>query len=146
MAKQRDRETSRRWQAHYDLILGRLLAMKIRCYEYNWACAKMMKDAAQVPETRARTPGGSCPTTRSTIVTRRRPRPKEARSLLKRVVDEHPDTPWALLAQRELKDPFGFKWVETYVQPDVRENGRPRPRRRRPCPSPPAKPAELPKL
>ena len=39
VAKWRDRETSRRWQAHYDLIRGRLLAMKIRCFEYNWACA-----------------------------------------------------------------------------------------------------------
>ena len=38
-AKLRDREPSRRWQAHYDLIRGRLLAMKVRCYEYNWACA-----------------------------------------------------------------------------------------------------------
>ena len=37
VAKLRDRETSRRWQAHYDLIRGRLLAMKVRCYEYNWA-------------------------------------------------------------------------------------------------------------
>ena len=45
VAKFRDRETSRRWQAHYDLIRGRLLAMKVRCYEYNWACAKMKKDA-----------------------------------------------------------------------------------------------------
>ena len=38
--KYRDRETSRRWQAHYDLIRGRLLAVKVRCYEYNWACAR----------------------------------------------------------------------------------------------------------
>ena len=37
--KLRDHEKSRRWQAHYDLIRGRLLAMKVRCYEYNWACA-----------------------------------------------------------------------------------------------------------
>ena len=44
VAKLRDRETSRRWQAHYDLIRGRLLAMKVRCYEYNWACARMKKD------------------------------------------------------------------------------------------------------
>ena len=44
VAKLRDRETSRRWQAHYDLIRGRLLAMKVRCYEYNWACARLKKD------------------------------------------------------------------------------------------------------
>jgi hypothetical protein len=30
-AKFRDKEPSRRWQAHYDLLRGRLLAMKIRC-------------------------------------------------------------------------------------------------------------------
>jgi len=40
-AKFRDQETSRRWQAHDDLIRGRLLAMKVRCYEYNWVCALM---------------------------------------------------------------------------------------------------------
>ena len=44
VAKLRDREISRRWQAHYDLIRGRLLAMKVRCYEYNYACARMKKD------------------------------------------------------------------------------------------------------
>ena len=32
VAKLRDREISRRWQANYDLIRGRLLAMKVRCY------------------------------------------------------------------------------------------------------------------
>ena len=63
VAKLRDRETSRRWQAHYDLIRGRLLAMKIRCYEYNWACARMKKDAPKFTEARRPTPGGSSPTT-----------------------------------------------------------------------------------
>ena len=42
---------------------------------------------------------------------------KETKALLKRVVEDHPNTPWALLAKRELKDPLGFKWVETYVPP-----------------------------
>src|SRR5690606_14414557 len=44
VAKLRDREPSRRWQAHYDLVKGRLLAMKIRCMEYNRACALMKRD------------------------------------------------------------------------------------------------------
>src|SRR5262249_33219401 len=44
VAKLRDRETSRRWQAQYDLARGRLLAMKVRCFEYNWICARMKKD------------------------------------------------------------------------------------------------------
>ena len=61
VAKLRDRETSRRWQAHYDLIRGRLLAMKVRCYEYNWACARMKKDPPS-SAIRSPMPGGSSPT------------------------------------------------------------------------------------
>ena len=54
------------------------------------------------------------PDKESTIVKRRQRRLAKPR-LLKRVVDEHPGTPWALLAERELKDSFGFKWVETHM-------------------------------
>jgi len=47
---------------------------------------------------------------------------KEARKLLKRVVEEHPDTPWALLAGRDLENPMGFKWVEAHVPPRRRND------------------------
>jgi hypothetical protein len=119
--KQRDRETSRRWQAHYDLIRGRLLAVKVRCYEFNWACASMKKDALKftkpdsnawrlVPDTEIHFNAKA-----ATVAT-------QATDLLKKVVAEHPNTPWMLLAQRELKDPLGFKWVEIHVRPIVRNN------------------------
>lgn len=39
--KERDKETSKRWQAHYDLMMGRLLATKVRCNEYNWRTGQM---------------------------------------------------------------------------------------------------------
>ena len=32
--KERDKETSNRWRAHYDLLMGRLLAAKIRAFNY----------------------------------------------------------------------------------------------------------------
>jgi hypothetical protein len=47
---------------------------------------------------------------------------KEAGILLRRVIEDHPATPWALLAQRELENPFGFKWVEHHVPPRPRNN------------------------
>ena len=55
------------------------------------------------------------------MVPARRPwlRVQRPRRVLKRVVDEHPGTQWAITAQREIKEPFGFKWVETYVNPIV---------------------------
>jgi len=115
-AKQRDRETSRRWQAHYDLIRGRLLAMKIRCYEYNWACATMKKDMPKFKNERSNA-WKLVPNDEIQYSDKAAEAAKQAKELLKRVVDEHPGTPWAVLAQREMKDAFGFKWVETYVRP-----------------------------
>ena len=119
--KSRDREVSRRWQAHYDLIRGRLLAVKIRCKEYNWACAKMVKDAPKFTK-----PSSNAwrlvPDEEIHYSDKAKVAGDEAQKLLKRVVDEHPGTPWALLAKRELKDPLGFKWIETTLPP------RPKPR------------------
>lgn len=121
VAKLRDREKSRRWQAHYDLIRGRLLAMKVRCYEYNWACARMKKDPPKFGSTKSNAwrlvPDGEIQYSKNAAAAA-----KEAEGLLRRVVDEHPATPWALLAQRELENPFGFKWQETYVSPRPRTN------------------------
>ena len=39
----------------------------------------------------------------------------KAREYLGRVVKDHPGTPWALLAQRELNEPIGWKWMEEYT-------------------------------
>ncbi len=123
VTKLRDRENSRRWQAHYDLIRGRLLAIKVRCNEYNRACAEMKKDAPKftkkdsnawrlVPDTQVLHAGDKAGVAG-----------KQAFDLLKKVVAEHPNTPWALLAQRELKNPLGLKWVEVNVKPIERKEG-----------------------
>lgn len=116
VARLRDRETSRRWQAHYDLIRGRLLAMKIRCYEYNWACATMKRDAPKFTRPNSNA-WRLVPDEEIHYSDKAKAAGDEARKLLQRVIDDHPGTPWALLAQRELKDPFGFKWVETTLPP-----------------------------
>ncbi len=69
---------------------------------------------------------------------------REAEALLRRVVKDHPATPWALLAQRELKDPLGFKWVETYVPP-IRDNNDNAAKKKK-NDSEPAGPPEMPRL
>jgi hypothetical protein len=142
VAKLRDRETSRRWQAHYDLIRGRLLAMKVRCYEYNWACARMKKDPPKFSNTKSNAwrlvPDQAIQYSEKAAVAG-----QDAQSLLHRVVEEHPATPWALLAQRELENPLGFKWVETYVPPRPRRNDNAAAQRKN---MNQAKPPEVPKL
>ena len=119
--KYRDRESSRRWQAHFDLIRGRLLAMKVRCYEYNWACARMKKDPQKFSNPKSNA-WRLVPDKTIRYSENAASAGKEAEMLLHRVVEEHPSTPWALLAQRELENPFGFKWVEHYVPPRPRNN------------------------
>ena len=89
--------------------------------------------------------GGSSRTRTSNIAKRRLPPPSEAQKLLRRVIEDHPTTPWALLAERELKDPLGFKWVETYVQPRPRGNDNAAAQRKN-KPANMAKPPEMPKL
>ncbi len=97
VVKYRDRETSRRWQAHYDLIRGRLLAMKVRCYEYNWACARMKKDPPKFRDPKSNA-WRLVPDQAIQISETAATAAKDAQMLLQRVVDEHPATPWALLA------------------------------------------------
>jgi hypothetical protein len=46
-----------------------------------------------------------------------------ARMYLERVKNDHPGTPWATLAERELRDPLGWKWVEEFTDPTPRNNG-----------------------
>lgn len=144
-AKQRDHETSRRWRAHYDLIRGRLMAMKVRCYEYNWACARLIKDPPRFQNPKSNT-WRMVPDETVRYSEKAAEAGRQAGELLKRVVDEHPDTPWALLAARELSHPFGFKWVEAYVPPPQRnDDDGDAPRRRNPA-MPAEKPLEPPKL
>ncbi len=40
---------------------------------------------------------------------------EKAKMYLSRVAADHPNTPWALLAQRELKDPLSWEWAEEFT-------------------------------
>jgi len=49
-----------------------------------------------------------------------------ARMYLERVIAEHPDTPWAVLAEQELRTPIGWRWTESYTRPPQPPRERPR--------------------
>jgi hypothetical protein len=111
-----EEERSARWRAWYDLTFGRLLAMRVRCNEYNWACATMKAKGSQFVRQESNrwefVPGEEL---RFGSASRRDA--KLARELLERCLEEHAETPWALLAERELSHPFGFVVEESYVAP-----------------------------
>lgn len=132
------KEPSPRWRAWYDLTYGRLLAMYVRCNEYNWACAVMKgKGADFVDQKSNRWQFRPDPATH--FGSQSEKMSKEATRLLSRCVHENPGTPWALLAQRELAQPLGFKVVEAYVAPPP-PPPKPKPGAAKPAPPPPPPP------
>ena len=125
------KETSPRWKANYNLTLGRLLALKARAFEYNFACAQLKQLGSGDVETKSNhwhfKPSrklGSGAASRKLAL--------EAERLLKRAIDDAPNTPWGLLAQRDLNIPFGFEVIQKFDPP-------PKPAARKNTPETPAK-------
>jgi hypothetical protein len=126
-------EEEPRWQAGYDLALGRALAAKVRTDGYNMMLAEAKQGRAfERPRSNTwiLTPAADFPASSLERLA------DEATDSLRRVVADHPGTPWGMLAERELATPLGWRWEEgfTYLpplQPQNQNNNRP-PRRDRP--------------
>jgi hypothetical protein len=117
----RREETSPRWLAHYDLLKGRLLANKVRCYSYAQLLDEMY-DEPKAPKdgtknawhaTRRSDPEAA----ESELPPAERDDAKAAREHLERVVQDHANTPWAAIAQAELQFAVCFQWQEAFMEP-----------------------------
>lgn len=141
---------SLRWQAGYDLAIGRALAVKVRTEGYNAMLAEAkqgMKFKNERNDTWVIRPSDQV--TSGSVLAKQA---EKAERYLTRVVREHEGTPWALLAQRELNSPFGWEWTERYngvaerLARQANNNNRPR-QPRPPQNLPPRKPKPpVPKL
>jgi hypothetical protein len=104
-----------RWRAGFDLAYGRILATKVRTESYNLMLANAKggikwKDPKSNVFTLVPDDVITTGSTQSNMA-------KLARELLTRVAQEHRGTPWAMLAEAELKDPIGWRWDERYDPP-----------------------------
>jgi len=118
VAGERDRARlgpdEKRWQAGYDLALGRVLAAKVRTDAYNILLAQAKSGMAfadprndtwrLVPSDEVTNAGSQMERLAS-----------QARTYLERVVREHPGTPWALIAEDELGRKLGYEWREMFT-------------------------------
>jgi len=149
--KFREKETSKRWQANFDLVLGRLLAARVRAEEYNWALAQMkvnpktnkekgMNAFRLVGDKEIAFGRKEVADAKKSETNVRKSDPKatakakedadKAMMYLQRVIKEHPDTPWSKMAERELQTPLGFKWVEAFLPPPPKPGQPPTPQQR----------------
>ena len=103
--------TSPRWQAEYDLAMGRAAANKVRLDGYNSMIAALKRGKTfQKPESKAWIlESADNFETESTI----KKMADKAKLYLERVIQDHPGTPWAKIAEEELKTPLGWSWKES---------------------------------
>ena len=109
----RDKETSLRWIAGYDLALGTLLAHKVRADGYNSMLAKAKRGMPF--EDPKKNTWILVPDSAITVGSKLEKEGAAAVKLLKEVAERHKGTPWGLLASRELANPVGWKWVEEFT-------------------------------
>ena len=111
-----------RWQAGYDLAMGRVLAAKVRTHGYNIMLAKAkggMKFEKEASDTWILKPS------KEVHAGSALQKVAEAATMyLTRVTEQHKGTPWALLAEQELRDPMGWQWTEASTM--RRQENRPR--------------------
>jgi hypothetical protein len=108
--KKLTKETSKRWRANFDYTLVRLEGRIVYLYEYSFALGTILRDALPDLDKGARN---------WTIVTTMKPKASEKTpkslatdmtKVLKRLAKEHPDTPWAVMARREMSSALGLVW------------------------------------
>jgi hypothetical protein len=120
-----------RWQAGFDLAIGRALAVKVRTDGYNVMLAEAKQGKA------FKDPKNNTwilrPDDHFAASGLERTAAK-ARDYLEGVARDHPETPWAMLATRELETPLGWRWDEGFTPIPPRQEGNGRP----PRPEPPA--------
>ncbi len=114
----------KRWQAGYDLALGRVLALKVRTDAYNIMLAQAktgMKFKNPKNDTWVLRPSSDV----AQVGSQTERLAKQAIELLQRVVAEHPGTPWAQMASEELQTPLGYSWGEMYTGVNAPRQGNP---------------------
>jgi hypothetical protein len=102
--------TSPRWQAAYDVAMGRAAAAKSRVDGYNAMLAELKRGKNFENPSSNTWELTTAEVTEATSALKKLG--EKAKMYLERVVKEHPGTPWAKLAERELQTPFGWKWTE----------------------------------
>lgn len=118
----RDKEISPRWLAGFDLSYGTVLAHKVRAEGYNAMLAKAKRGMNF--EKPASNTWVLKPDAEISVGSRLEKEGQHATELLQTVAEKHKGTPWGLLAEEELRNPLGWKWIEdtTDLNPPAANN------------------------
>lgn len=116
----REQETDPRWQANYDLLRAHLVAYQARVYEYGTYLQQFAQKPDIVPLTKSPNlilEDWELGTRKETLTEESRPYIERATALYQTVIQNHPGTPWAAMAQQELNRGYGVKLYPDYEPP-----------------------------
>lgn len=99
-----------RWQAGYDLAMGRILAARVRAEGYNAMLAKLKQGMKFQNETS--TVWTLEPSDSISVGSTFENMLADSKKYLDNVIKQHPGTPWAYLAKREQESMAGWEWKE----------------------------------
>lgn len=110
---ERDKETSKRWQANYDYAKARLLSRLVYTFEYNFILGDVRAD--RLPDLKADIHNGwrvgAIPDVQSAKKEAKvKGWLKDIKKSWNRILKEYPDTPWAVMAKRESMTALGLEW------------------------------------
>jgi hypothetical protein len=105
----REREP-KRWQAHYDLARAELAARLAMMHEYNLLLGQARQENLPALDPARHTGYRLRPADRMTGRGDVRALAREAKTGFQAVIENHPDTPWAVAARWALAAPPGLAW------------------------------------
>jgi hypothetical protein len=112
----------KRWIASYALAMGRILSTKCRIESYNLVLAEAKTGLKKKdPKTNIwiLLPSTTFAASNSILLKNY----TLSQKYLNYVIENFPDTPWALIAKEELNTPVGYSWIEEYQEPPKPNNG-----------------------
>ena len=133
---QRDRERDRRWRAAFDLVYAQCLAYRVRLFQLLLAIDGHVANDAKPADPKSNhwqvahvqellEPSEKQIKAAKVDLAELEAQREKAHNAYQFVIDEHPHTPWALRARRELNGGFGVRFVDDfedlrYRDPDFR--------------------------
>jgi len=133
LQKLRDREPEKRWQADYDLMLAQVVTFQVKAFEYRALMQEIVKQvqSGKPPQPKAK-PSENLVVIWQVNHSRQARAAKEltekkyaeAERLLKLVIERHPKTPWADLAQDEINRGFSVQLDEWSHSPRYDERAK----------------------
>jgi hypothetical protein len=111
LKKEREAEPSKRWQANYDYLLAQVKLRLAYLSEYNLILGKVRKDELPPLDPALKHKGWKLAAVEKMKSPKEiRDMVDEAKEILNGLIENHPNTPWAVLAKREKNISLGLEW------------------------------------